>query len=230
MIERLFLLPGETALLARRRPGSAWAGTADRAERFLDALSKFSAPGPLEVRPFHVLARANLSSRGTPTRDLRLGFHVSHHEQLALIEALSSGVVQPCSWHGVDLGSRGSTDRSVDLWMEHCANAGEGFVYKPAERGSLRGPDGYLRQPALKVRGRDYLRLIYGIDYLEASWFARLRARDTRRKRVLAVQEQELAERLLLAFLHQSEAARLSYLAAFLGVDGVRMPEVDRTL
>lgn len=230
MIEKLFLLPGETALLARRRPGSTWASLLSNAEKFLGVLGEFSEPGPLEVRPFHVLARANFSSRGVPSRDLRIGFHVSHREQLDVIEGLANGVVKPCSWHDVDLTSRASTDRSVDLWSEHCACSGEGFVYKPAEKMSLRGPDGYLRQPALKVRGREYLRLIYGIDYLESSWFDRLRVRNTRRKRVLAVQEQELAERLLLAFLHQNETARLSYLAAFLGVDGVRMPEIDRTL
>ena len=188
----------------------------------------------MEVRPFHVLARANLTSRGAPIRDLRVGFHVSHEEQLRLIESLTGEVVKPCEWHEVDLGSDRSTSRSTELWEAHCAHGaspmGEGFVYKPSERGSLRGPDGYLRQPALKVRGREYLRLIYGIDYLCPAWLDKLSRRGTRWKRLLAIQEQELAERLLMAFLHRNESARLQYAAAFLGVDGIGGAEIDRTL
>lgn len=41
-------------------------------------------------------------------------------------------------------------------------------------------------QPGLKVRGREYLRIIYGPDYTEPQNLARLRDRSLGRKRSLA--------------------------------------------
>jgi protein phosphatase len=61
------------------------------------------------------------------------------------------------------------------------------MVVKPAA-GLVRGPRGIV-QPGLKVRGREYLRIIYGPDYTEHANLARLRARETGRKRSLALRE-----------------------------------------
>jgi protein phosphatase len=49
-----------------------------------------------------------------------------------------------------------------------------------------------LPQPGLKVRGRDYLRLVYGPDYTEPANLARLRQRAVARKRSLALREYAL--------------------------------------
>jgi protein phosphatase len=64
------------------------------------------------------------------------------------------------------------------------------MVVKPAA-GLLRGPKG-LVQPGLKVRGREYLRIIYGPDYTEPEHLARLRARSVGKKRSLALREYAL--------------------------------------
>lgn len=243
LIERRFRIPGEVALLDRGRRCSDLTtiratgedvGDAlhavDNAHRFLRALDDFAAESALEIRAFHVLAEANLGPRGF-ARDLRLGMHVPHREQLALLESIAGDLVQSCAWHEIDLSDEASMAASIAAWTNYCEGArGEGFVYKPADGILVTGPDGYPRQPALKVRGRDYLRLIYGIDYLDEAWFARLRRRNTKRKRVQAVQQQEIANRMLLAFLHRNEQARLSYVAAFMGVEGVNMGNIDRTL
>ena len=60
-----------------------------------------------------------------------------------------------------------------------------GLVPSRIERGG-RG----LAQPGLKVRGREYLRIIYGPDYTEH--LEQLRARGLGRKRSLALREYAL--------------------------------------
>ena len=60
-----------------------------------------------------------------------------------------------------------------------------------ARRQLLRGPGGII-QPGLKVRGREYLRLIYGPDYTEQENLTRLRQRALSHKRSLALREYAL--------------------------------------
>jgi protein phosphatase len=64
------------------------------------------------------------------------------------------------------------------------------MVVKPAAN-LTRGPHG-LVQPGLKVRGREYLRIIYGPDYTEPANLARLRQRGLSHKRSLALREYAL--------------------------------------
>jgi protein phosphatase len=49
-----------------------------------------------------------------------------------------------------------------------------------------------LVQPGLKVRGREYLRIIYGPDYTEPANLERLRSRGLGHKRSLAAREYAL--------------------------------------
>jgi len=51
---------------------------------------------------------------------------------------------------------------------------------------------GSLAQPGLKVRGREYLRIIYGPDYTSPENLTRLRNRNLGRKRSLALREYAL--------------------------------------
>ena len=61
------------------------------------------------------------------------------------------------------------------------------MVVKPIES-IVMGPKG-LVQPGVKVRGREYLRIIYGPEYTDARNLARLRDRGLGHKRALAVRE-----------------------------------------
>ena len=63
----------------------------------------------------------------------------------------------------------------------------------------IRGPKGSV-PPGIKVRGREYLRIIYGADYTEEANLARLRERDTGRKRSLAAREYALGLEALRRF------------------------------
>ena len=73
---------------------------------------------------------------------------------------------------------------AIECWTSHTEAGGEGMVVKPLkfiERGR-RG----LVQPAVKCRGREYLRIIYGPEYTLAANLERLRSRGLGRKRSLA--------------------------------------------
>ena len=77
------------------------------------------------------------------------------------------------------------------------------FDVRPGEAVLLLGPSGCgkstlalatngLVQPGLKVRGREYLRIIYGPEYTEERHLERLRERSLGRKRSLALREYAL--------------------------------------
>src|SRR5260370_17291161 len=60
-------------------------------------------------------------------------------------------------------------------WEEMTARGGEGMVVKPLDF-VVRGSRGIV-QPAIKCRGREYLRIIYGPDYPEPQHLDRFRTR-----------------------------------------------------
>src|SRR5439155_9757966 len=67
------------------------------------------------------------------------------------------------------------------------ARGGEGMVVKPLEF-VARGRRA-LVQPAVKCRGREYLRIIYGPEYTRPEHLERLRSRGLGAKRSLALRE-----------------------------------------
>jgi protein phosphatase len=78
----------------------------------------------------------------------------------------------------------------VRWWEELTAAGGEGMVVKPL--GNLTQVGKSLAQPGIKVRGREYLRIIYGPDYTEPENLSRLRERGVGHKRSMALREYAL--------------------------------------
>ena len=87
----------------------------------------------------------------------------------------------------VELGDPSSVAAASGWWEALTACEGEGMVVKPIEP-VTHGPKG-LVQPALKCRGYEYLRLVYGPEYTLAHNMERLRSRNVGRKRSLALRE-----------------------------------------
>jgi protein phosphatase len=87
-------------------------------------------------------------------------------------------------------GDQESRAAATAWWFALTEAGGEGMVVKPAD-GLARGKKG-IAQPGLKVRGREYLRIIYGPDYTDPANLARLRSRQVGRKRALAMREYAL--------------------------------------
>ena len=84
---------------------------------------------------------------------------------------------------------------------------GEGMVVKPLEF-ITRGKQG-LVQPAVKCRGREYLRIIYGPDYTADQHLNRLRHRGLSAKRSLALREFALGLEALERFVRHEPLRRV---------------------
>src|SRR5262249_55844252 len=106
----------------------------------------------LKIAPFHLLA-----SEGRVWFDQDHVWHIGLADRLA---AAADGVVTRTQWRTVTLASEEAVRDAVEWWEALTANGGEGVVIKPRPF-IARGKKG-LVQPALKVRGREYLRIIYG--------------------------------------------------------------------
>ncbi|MFB7369313.1 polynucleotide kinase-phosphatase [Streptomyces sp. NPDC056222] len=173
---------GLDALLAKQRERAA------DAEAFTEAYRRYCWPtqGLEGVRfaPFQILAARGRSLAAVP-----------HDEQLGwldrLVEHDPTGLLQVTRRLTVDTGDEASVRAGVDWWLEMTAAGGEGMVVKPL--GALvRGADGRLVQPGIKVRGREYLRIIYGPEYTRPENLERLRNRFLGHKRSLALREYAL--------------------------------------
>jgi len=134
------------------------------------------------VAPFQVLAA------GESTFEVRdHGWHLGVADRL--VEA-APDLVAPTRRRRIDLGDEASVTAAVDWWEELTAAGGEGMVVKPFA--NLTRTEKGLVQPGIKVRGREYLRIIYGSDYTDPANLARLRDRNVGHKRSLAAREYAL--------------------------------------
>lgn len=105
-------------------------------------------------------------------------------------------------------------------------NGGEGMVVKPRDFVAM-GKRGLI-QPAIKCRGPEYLRIIYGPEYTEPDNLARLRQRGLSHKRSMALREFALGVEALERFV-QHEPLRRVHEAVF-GVLALESEPVDPRL
>ncbi|MGO1055102.1 polynucleotide kinase-phosphatase [Crossiella sp. CA198] len=136
----------------------------------------------LRLAPFQLLASEGRNHAGTA--------HAWHLAQADKMISVAPGLFTATRTIAVDAEDPASVAKAVAWWEELTATGGEGMVVKPAANVS-RGKRG-LVQPGLKVRGREYLRLIYGPDYTEPANLQRVRQRKIAGKRSLALREYAL--------------------------------------
>ena len=107
----------------------------------------------------------------------------------------------------VDLADKASRESAIGWWQDLTANGGEGMVIKPME--FVREWKHDLVQPAIKCRGREYLRIIYGPEYTTPHHLERLRERGLSRKRSLAIREFALGIEALERFVRREPLRRI---------------------
>ena len=107
----------------------------------------------------------------------------------------------------VDVTDGNSQDNAARWWKDLTDRGGEGIVVKPLDF-IAKGSRG-LAQPAVKVRGQDYLRIIYGPEYTLPENLERLRARGLSHKRSLAVREFALGIEALERFVRSEPLYRV---------------------
>lgn len=157
-----------------------------------------SGIGDLKVAPFHLLA-----SEGRVWFDQDHVWHMSLADRLA---AAANGVVTRTQWRSVSVADGNAVQDAIE-WWEALTNNGEGMVIKPRQF-IARGKKGLI-QPALKVRGHEYLRIIYGPEYDAPENIARLRDRGLGGKRNLALREFALGHEALKRFVAREPLRRI---------------------
>lgn len=136
----------------------------------------------LFLAPFQVLA-----SKGRTYHENDHQWHLDVADRLA--EA-APDLIRRTRRRLVDVADATSVTSGVEWWAQLTGQGGEGMVVKPLAN-LTRGRRG-LVQPGVKVRGSEYLRIIYGPDYLEPANLDRLRDRNLGHKRSLALREYAL--------------------------------------
>jgi protein phosphatase len=165
---------------------SRTASRAGNLSAFDDAYRRYCWPTDgldgVRLAPFAVLA-----AEGSTFADRPHDWHLGIADRLV---AADPSRIVPTRRLVVDTGDETSTAAGVAWWSELTAAGGEGMVVKPLAN-RVRTRRG-LVQPGVKVRGREYLRIVYGPDYLEPANLARIRERSLGRKRSLALREYAL--------------------------------------
>ncbi len=174
-------LPEVGALLDRTRSRLA------NAEAFTAAYLRYcwatDGLAGVRVAPFQLLA-----SEGAVYHEQPHQWHLGLADRLAA--AADQELITTTRRVEVDTGDPASVAAATRWWEDLTAAGGEGMVVKPAA--NLTRTRNGLIQPGLKVRGREYLRIIYGPDYTEPAHLARLRQRGLSHKRSLALREYAL--------------------------------------
>lgn len=152
-------------------------------EAFSAAYRRYAWPvegvDDLRLAPFHLLA-----TEGVLHSDKS---HLWQMESLSELTRQPDPLLHPTAYRLVDLTDDGARAEAVAWWEALTDAGGEGMVVKPMPF-IARGRRSMI-QPAVKCRGRDYLRLIYGPTYTEPANLARLRQRGLGRKSALALRE-----------------------------------------
>lgn len=136
----------------------------------------------LRLAPFHLLASA-----GAVHADKDHRWHMATLARLAAADQTDQPLLMQTAVQEVDLADPASVAAGTAWWQALTARGGEGMVVKPLSF-VARGPRGLL-QPAVKCRGREYLRIIYGPEYTAPANLERLRKRGLAPKRGLALRE-----------------------------------------
>ncbi len=156
------------------------------AAAYRDAYAEYCRPvsglDGITLAPFQILA-----AEGRPYAATE-----SHRWHLDHLGSLTDPFLTPTRHLFVDLHSAEQCADATRWWSDLTAAGGEGMVVKPAHPAPRRV------QPGIKVRGREYLRLIYGPDY--TSHLTLLRQRSLGKKRSLALREHALGVEALVRF------------------------------
>jgi protein phosphatase len=180
--------------LERRRRATA---------KYVEAYGRYCWPvnsiDDLRLAPFQILA-----TEGATHVDQT---HQWHMQQTALLAGAGAPIISGTPFKVVDLGDEASQRDAIEWWVDLTAAGGEGIVVKPFE---FIAKSGRGIQPAIKCRGPEYLRIVYGAEYDLPGNLERLRDRGTlAHKRSLAQREFALGIEALSRFVAREPLYRV---------------------
>lgn len=167
----------------------------DLAEKYVAAYRQYcwsvNKIEDLKLAPFHILA-----TEGKVYTDKT---HIWHMEQIAEICQYDADILLATNYKVIDLNNDAECRAGIEWWEELTQRGGEGMVVKPMNFISRNGNK--LLQPAVKCRGAEYLRIIYGLEYSLPENLAVLKQRGLSKKRSLALREFALGIEALARFV-----------------------------
>jgi protein phosphatase len=173
------------------------------AEQYVEAYRRYcwevESVTDIKLAPFHLLA-----SEGKVHIDRD---HIWHMETLRRICECDSEILMATPYRVVDVEDETSREEGIHWWEELTGAGGEGMVVKPLDF-IAQGQRGMV-QPAVKCRGREYLRIIYGPEYSSPHNLERLRSRGLGAKRSLALREFSLGVEALERFVRHEPLRRV---------------------
>ncbi|MBK9265884.1 MAG: polynucleotide kinase-phosphatase [Polyangiaceae bacterium] len=176
---------------------------AELANKYVDAYRRYCWPvksvDDFRVAPFHLLA-----SEGKVHTNQTNAWHM---ETLARLSRTGDPLLMATPHLIVDVTDSSSEAEGVRFWESLTGRGGEGMVVKPLDFVS-RGRRGIV-QPAVKCRGPEYLRIIYGMEYTLPEHIERLRSRGLSIKRSLALREFALGIEGLERFVRKEPLRRV---------------------
>ena len=174
----------------------------EHASRYVDAYRNYcwetDGLTGIEIAPFQLLAAGDEVLARRP--------HRWHLEIVDGLVAEDPELFRRTDRHFVDLADDAAVADAMAWWVAATEAGGEGMVVKPAES-IVRSKKG-LVLPGVKCRGREYLRIIYGPEYLEPANLERLRGRSLKRKTSLARREFSLGIEALDRFVAREHLYR----------------------
>lgn len=150
------------------------------AQDFNDVFQKYcwdvDSVEAIQIAPFHILAHSNRTFFDKPhTWHMEMNRYLASHSNLFVETEYRM------------ISDEASEAEVIDWWKEITEEGHEGIIIKPEFY--IARQKGKLLQPAIKVRGSRYLKIIYGMDYLEPANLIRLKNRNTGKKQKLALKE-----------------------------------------
>lgn len=171
--------------------------------RYVEAYRRYCWPvrsiDDYRLAPFHLLAS---SGQVHVDKD-----HLWHMRMLGRLADADPGVLLATTHLQVDLPDPASEAAATRWWEQLTESGGEGMVIKPLPFAQCGRRE--LVQPAVKCRGREYLRIIYGPEYTREENLMRLRERSLGAKRSLALREFALGMEGLERFVRQEPLRRV---------------------
>ncbi|GHV33335.1 polynucleotide kinase-phosphatase [Synergistales bacterium] len=158
----------------------------DMLEKYTDAYRRYcwtvDCIDDYRIAPFHILATEGKVWSGEN--------HVWHMETIKRFMTGTDQIFMATDYIEADLTDDKDVKTAVEWWNALTSSGGEGMVVKPYDFTAFnKNKRAELLQPAVKCRGREYLRIIYGADYTTPEHLERLKNRSLSRKRNLALNE-----------------------------------------
>jgi len=176
---------------------------ADTISKYVDAYRRYCWPvhsiEDLKLAPFHLLA-----TEGAVHTDKD---HLWHITTLAKLVEVDPQFMLATNYQVVDLSDLESEQAGIHWWEDLTKSGGEGMVVKPIDF-IVTGQKGLI-QPAVKCRGKEYLRIIYGPEYTIVENMEQLKKRSLSKKRSLALREFSLGMEALERFVRQEPLYRV---------------------